>query len=300
MTKDTADVNLPLKRLCFADWRTTLAPTTQVNYQACVNRVGNWLRGQGKTLVDATKADLQLYLVERLESGLTGATVHGDWKAIRAFYGWCQEEDELEVNPAEKLKAPKVVEGILHIATEAEVKTLLQACDRNPDKLRGRRDAAILSLLWCGMRRGELCGLDVGHVDLMNEVLVIPTTKGGVPRRILLDTEAYKRVRRVVRNRADDEPLFVGQRGRLTPSGIEQAIQPYRDETGLRSVTLHSFRRGFTAWAREHGISSDTIMTNNGWTDTRMIGRYTRAAAEDLAMSELRRVRGNRSLRSVG
>ena len=116
-------------------------------------------------------------------SEVSPATVLNDFRAIRSFYAWLLDEEELDANPALRLHGPKVAETPVTVATETDYKRLLAVCPKAT--WAGRRDAAVIGCLWWGgFRRGELAVLDVGHVDLDSAVITIPRTKGGVPRRV--------------------------------------------------------------------------------------------------------------------
>lgn len=272
-------------------WRTTgRSPETLRNYVYSLERLAHRLGGQ-RQLADARLADLRDYLGDRLEATSPG-TASVDFRAMRSFYGWLVEEGELDVNPAAKLRGPKVAETPVKVAGELDVRRLLAACPKNSDA--GRRDAAVIAVLWAtGARRGEVARLDVEHLDLEAGTITIGKTKNGMPRRVPLDVDALGRLDRWLRRRGYDAgPLFVAERGgRLSSNGIGQMLGRRSEAAGVE-VSAHTFRRALaTRWLRAGG-GETALRSIAGWTSPAMVGRYTRMAAEELAHAEYRRLLG--------
>ena len=273
------------------------------NYLSSLRRFSAWLdgEGRGRLLVKPTeaaararRADVDVWLLKRL-SDVEPVTVHGDYKALRAFYGWLVDvEEETKHNPMDKVQPPQVPETERYSATEADYVAMLRVCDRNPNKVRGRRDAAILALLWSGMRRGEICVLDVGDVEPIEGDLTIRYTKSHRPRHVtLMDTDMVLRLQRWLRtrpeNRQDPTALFVGTKGRLNPDAITGIFAKIRDQAGLAQVTPHAFRRGRTVIMLDDEIDGSLIMAHMGWTSERMKARYARERTEELAKKAIKR-----------
>ena len=273
-------------------WRGTGRSTkTLENYRYSLERLAERLGGQ-RQLVTATLDDLRSYQADRLEATSPG-TASVDFRALRSFYAWCDAEGELDGrNPAERLKGPKVHETPVEVATEVDYRRLLAACPKTT--VAGRRDAAIIAVLWgTGMRRGELVVIDLEHLDLDAGTLQIRKTKNGTPRRVPLDVDTLALLDRWLRRRGYDAgPLFPAERGgRLTPNGVGQMIQRRCELAGV-DVSAHQFRRALaTRWLR-HGGTETGLRSIAGWKSPAMVGRYTRMHAEDVAHEEYRRLLG--------
>jgi integrase len=265
---------------------------TMLNYQSSLRRFATFAKAEGKSLVTADHRLCGVYLAKRL-SQVTAVTVHGDYKAMRAFYGWLVKvEQEIPTNPMDRVGPPEMVETERYAATEEDYRKLLKVCDANPDKVTGRRNAAIIALLWSGMRRGELCALEVSNVDAIEGDLTIPRTKTGKVRKVtLMDNDMVLRLQRWMRVRPRDkgEGLFVGKKGTLTPDGITQVFSKVRDDAGLPHVSPHAFRRGRTVAMLEDEIDGSLIMAHMGWSSERMKARYAREHTEELARRAIKR-----------
>jgi integrase/recombinase XerC len=272
-------------------WRTTdRAESTLQCYVYVLNRLHDRLGGD-RGLLTATKADLEEYLVERI-AATCASSASVDFRAVRSFYAWALAEEEIEANPAARLRGPKVDEAPVKVATEADYRKMLAVCPKRT--LAGRRDAAILAVLWAtGARRAEVSRLDVDHLDMDHGTIIIGRSKNGTPRRVPLDVDALAALDRWLRHRGyEPGPLFPSEHGgRLTPNGIGQMIVRRNDEAGT-DLSAHQFRRALAArWLRAGGGES-ALRSMAGWKSPAMVGRYTRMNAEELAHVEYRRLFG--------
>jgi integrase len=114
-----------------------------------------------------------------------------------------------------------------------------------------------------GIRRGEVCALDVGHVDLENCTITVRRTRSGrhindnksrKPRVFCISTRLADRLRSFVEGKGSDEPLFLTPKGkRLHPDNlVKRQLKPTLEKLGLKGA-LHAFRHGnATAQDRLH------------------------------------------------
>jgi site-specific recombinase XerD len=272
-------------------WKMTgRAESTGENYVRQLRRFAKTLGGE-KFLPTVQRHQLDQYVADRMSDVSPDAATY-DVRAFKSFYGWLHAEDEIDHNPAAKLKHPKVDEPPVTVAVETDYRRMLAACDRK-SKL-GRRNAAIIAMFWStGMRRGELVGLDLDDVDLNSRTARIARSKTGKPRTVPLSDECIQLVDRWIRARGSEPgPLFLGRTGkRLSSNAIGQMFSDVAAEAGVE-VTTHSFRRALgTRWLAAGG-SETGLQLVAGWTSTRMVARYTRMNAEELAADEYRRLFG--------
>jgi integrase len=115
-------------------------------------------------------------------------------------------------------------------------------------------DVVFWTVAETGIRRGEVCALDVGHVDLKNRIITvrfsrwnsqITSTKSDKPRVFCLSPQLIERLRFYVESRNADESLFLTQRGkRLHPDNfVKRQLKPILKKLGLDGA-LHAFRHG--------------------------------------------------------
>lgn len=128
------------------------------------------------------------------------ATAHAHHRALVQFFKWAGEEGELDRSPMEFIRPPIVPDVPVAVVSEDDLRRLLKACDGRD--FVNRRDTAILRLLIdTGMRRGELAGLNVDHVDLDQQVAVV-LGKGRRPRSCPFGAKTAVAMDRYLRVRA--------------------------------------------------------------------------------------------------
>lgn len=149
------------------------------------------------------------YKAHLLERGLAELTVNGRLAAIKALVdfarrtGHCQFT--LEDVRGERAQAYRDTSGI----TVKEIRAMLAVPDR--ETVKGRRDFAILTLLWeLALRRGEIVRLDVEDFDQVTPALdVLGKGRGSQKERMHLSAKAAQALVDWLEVRGDDgDALF--------------------------------------------------------------------------------------------
>jgi site-specific recombinase XerD len=154
--------------------------------------------GRDKRLEEATQADLEDSLgdILRHRSANTAAT---RYKVMRVLYRWLEEGEELP-NPMARMKPPIIPEQPIPIVPADGLRRLLAACAGKG--FEARRDTAIIMLLLdTGARRAELADLQLAHVDLNLDVLLV-LGKGRRGRALPFGHRAGEALERYLRVRA--------------------------------------------------------------------------------------------------
>src|SRR6266508_1495860 len=176
------------------------------NYLESARLAEAFLKGRGKRLEEATQADLEDFLADilRRRSASTAAT---RYKVLRILYRWLEDEEEQPVP----------------IVAEDGLRQLLAVCAGRG--FEARRDTAIIMLLLdTGARRAELADLQLAHVDLDLDVLLV-LGKGRRERALPFGHRAGEALNRYLRVRARHKHahlpwLWIGLKGRLTAYGL--------------------------------------------------------------------------------
>lgn len=169
-----------------------------------------------------------------------------------------------------------------------EVRALLEVCAADPSTA-GRRDAAIVAILYAsGLRRAELCGLDLADFDPAECVLTVRAGKGRQDRRVFLARGACELVGEWIDARgAEPGPLFcpVSAGGairttRLRGESVHYVLKRRQRESRLDGITPHDFRRGYVSGLLAAGVDVVTVQQLAGHADAVTTARYDRRGDE--------------------
>ena len=187
----------------------------------------------------------------------------------RGFYHWLGREGQVASNPVQDVRAPRAAHLLPKALGVDEAVQLASHHQAPDDPWLEARDAAMVELLYgCGLRVGELVGLDVvasadaerggrGWIDLQAaEVYVFG--KGGKRRSVPLGREALQALARWLALRgapgADSASsqataLFPGRHGtRLSAQSVWQRLRRRSQLAGLATpVHPHMLRHSFAS-----------------------------------------------------
>jgi integrase/recombinase XerC len=212
--------------------------------------------------------------------------------AIRSFFGFLEKEGFLDGNPAKEISSPKLEKYIPGYLTVDEVFRLLERPEKGAPA--GLRDLAILELLYsCGIRVGELAGLNIPSVD-PDERLLKVRGKGKKERIVPVGRHALNAIRHYVeateelRRRLDggrrERPLFLNYRGgRLSTRSIRRIVKRYVNECGLSpEISPHSMRHTFATHMLEGGADLRSVQELLGHESLSTTQKYTHVTLDRL------------------
>ena len=165
-----------------------------------------------------------------------------------------------------------------------EVEALFRVCaeDRSPA---GKRDAAMFAVLYGGgLRRAELCGLDLADFDAADCSLTVRAGKGRRDRTVYLPESVCGHLKAWVEIREDEPgPLFCPVRmtgevpiSRLRGESLWYVLKRRQRQAGLEGVTPHGMRRGYVSRLLEAGVDLLTVQELVGHADAVTTARYDR------------------------
>ena len=142
-----------------------------------------------------------------------------------------------------------------------------------------------------GIRRGEVCALDVGHVDLPNRVITvrnsrygnhITTNKSRRPRVFSLSPQLAEALVPFVGGRDPKAPLFLSRKGkRLHPDNfVKRELKPILDKLGLKGA-LHAFRHGNATALDRMNVPMKVRQERLGHVEAQTTMGYTHLVSED-------------------
>ena len=217
----------------------------------------------------------------------------------RGFYAWLGREGRIATNPVQGVRAPKAARLLPKALPVDDAVQLADHANDAADPWLEARDAAIVELLYgCGLRVGELVGLDVGAsaeaaqagrgaVD--REAAEAHVTGKGAKRRSVpvgrAALEALDHWLAVRGPAAPTEPLFVGRRGtRLTAQSIWQRLRARAGAAGLATpVHPHMLRHSFASHVLQSSGDLRAVQELLGHASITSTQVYTRLDFQHLA-----------------
>ncbi len=158
------------------------------------------------------------------------------------------------VSPPINLTAPRRSRKMPVYLSQREASRLLEYSSPDP-----RRNAIINTLIYTGMRVGELCALDVDDVDLEENIIGVRSGKGDKGRLVVMPDECAAALRNYMEFRSSLYPatkaLFVSnKRTRYDTSSIERIVRELSREAGIgKKVTPHVLRHTFATTLMRNG-----------------------------------------------
>ena len=186
-----------------------------------------------------------------------------------------------DVKPVLGIRAPREQRRPPKALSEQELYRLKRAVYRAGKP----RDVAMFKLLSnAGLRVGVPCGLRVGDVRLSErkDKVLVRRGKGNKYREVSLNLEARRAVANYLATRpgvTEDELLFVGQRGPMTPAGIWRVVQCYAKAAEVTDVLRHMFA---TRLLRNAGADLVTVKQLLGHEKLETTAIYTKPSEEDM------------------
>lgn len=260
------------------------APRTIDSYLACASKFMAQCDTNISSVGRRDVSDWIGHLVETTSAG--NAAVH--YRSLQQFFKWHAMEFSV-ADPMAGMRPPHVPEKLVPVIPETDLKRLLAVTSGK--SLTMRRDHLIIRLLIdTGVRASELVGMNIEDVDLKLRVATV-LGKGRRPRPIALGAKTAIALDRYLRMRKlDSGPLLVGPRGRLTISGLYQAVERRCAEAKIARVHPHQFRHTFASRWLEQGGNEGDLMMLAGWRSRTMLQRYGRANATDRALAAAKRM----------
>jgi site-specific recombinase XerD len=171
---------------------------------------------------------------------------------------------------AEQRKPPRSL-------TLEEAWQLVEACLRATAEQ--RRDRTIVLLLYgCGLRTGELCGLNVQHVSTERRELSIMSAKGDKPRIVPVPDAVYTELLACLHERGGQRgPLFRTwvKKRRLCNKNVSDVVRLAARRAGLADdITPKALRHSFATHLMDRGVDLGVIASLMGHRSPQETGVY--------------------------
>ena len=236
---------------------------------------------------------LRRYVANLGEKGYSRRTIARKISAVRSMLSWAVRHDFIDSNAAIDLPAPKLDKPLPKVMKAAEV---IDLCELPPDDDPvGLRDRAILELLYgSGLRVAELCGLDVGDLELGQAALRV-TGKGRKERRLPMTGPAEQALRNYLAGArsallgaasggvAAENAVFLNSRGRrIGPRSVRAMLTKYLAAEGAAPVGPHALRHSFATHLLDGGADLRVVQELLGHESLSTTQVYTHVSTERL------------------
>ncbi len=238
-----------------------LAARTVELYSLDLRKLAENAAQAGVELTRVQNAHVRRWVAQMNAGGRSGRGIGLILSGWRGFYTWLGREGLVKSNPVVDVKAPRAPKPLPKALSVDDAVQLAEFSSEAADPWLEARDAAIVELLYgCGLRVGELVGLDAqasgqarGWVDLQaGEAHVLG--KGSKRRTVPVGTKAITVLRhwldvRAAGPHAQEAALFIGRHGtRLSAQAVWQRLKQRSLQAGLATpVHPHMLRHSFAS-----------------------------------------------------
>lgn len=262
-----------------------LARHTVEAYGRDLAKLLGFLTARGREDVDdITPTDIADFLGSLAAARLSARSRARTLVAVRGLCKHLVSERWLEADPAALVDSPRMgkrLPGVLGV--DAVARLIAQP----PDTPRGRRDAAMMELVYAsGLRVSELVTLPLADVNLHGGFVRV-TGKGGKTRLVPLGAAAAQRIGQYLEN---DRPTFVrdpaeralfltDRGGPMTRQAFWKLIRGHAARAGIRipgaGVSPHKLRHSFATHLVENGADLRAVQAMLGHADIATTQIYT-------------------------
>ena len=259
------------------------SPLTIKNYHSDLKAFKQWLNTSEPALPGLTRVsskELRQYQEFLLtQQKLNPRSVNRRMGTLKSFYTWLQQTER-----STKFRFPNMTIPVKAVSverpnslTQAEQQSLLEAVqrDQNPRNL-----AIVKLLLYTGIRVGQLCQLRWADIEIGagQGVLLVRSPKSYLNNRIVLPPEVYAALLDLgYQTQAGSQaPVFVGQRGGMTSTGVRDVLRRYGLQVGLKNLNPQMLRVTCVTRLMEQGIDSADIAGLMGTSAGMMLHYYER------------------------
>lgn len=249
-------------------------------------------------LTQVQNAHVRRWVAQMHGGGRSGRGIALILSGWRGFYRWLGREGLVASNPVVDVRAPKAPKPLPKALGVEEAVQLADFASAANDPWLEARDTALVELLYgCGLRVGEVVGLDVqggagarGWIDLeAGEAHVLG--KGSKRRSVPVGSKAaqalahWLAVRAQVKGAAGQPALFIGRHGtRLTAQSIWQRLKQRSLQAGLATpVHPHMLRHSFASHVLQSSGDLRAVQELLGHANIGTTQVYTRLDFQHLA-----------------
>ena len=270
------------------------SPETRRAYAGDLAQLAEFLDERGVADVDRVSLrDLRAWLAGQFSAGASPATIQRRTAAVRSFWRWAVRSGHTASDPSAGLRSVTAPRALPDTLTQAEASELMTAMVRGAaadDTALGRRDLAILEVLYAGgLRVAELCGLDLTSRDPARGLLRV-VGKGDRERSVPIGQPAERALDQWLARRgelatpASGAALFLGARGaRIDPRVVRRLVHRSLGLVdGAPDLGPHGLRHAMATHLLEGGADLRSVQEILGHASVATTQIYTHVTNERL------------------
>lgn len=221
------------------------------------------------------------YMNELKRSGKSTASISRIFSAIRSYFNFLLSIDTIQKNPILGVKIPRIEHKEKEWLTNDEILKFIKSI---PTKTKqGTRDRAIIMLmLMNGLRRSEVCDLNLDSIKKVDDTIVLKIFGKGRKTRIRpLHKQSIRAIKKYIdkNNRNEDEkdsPLFLTRRKRrIQAQDIYRIVKKYLAKSRIKkNIYPHMFRSAFASMELEAGVPITSLQEDLGHSSIETTAMY--------------------------
>lgn len=222
---------------------------------------------------------------KEVKIGIKSSTVATYRSKLNKFFLWLVNNNHLKTNPFDTIPYPDVNYDDKKFLHKAGVEKIMAAiATRSNNLLVRKRDMAMFyTMLYCGLRRGEVVGLKVTDINLELKELTVAakTSKSKNSRIIPINRELVTLLKDYLAERKkhnyQSQYLFVSNNkdAGISLSGLKHCVDELNKISGV-NFHLHQFRHTFAVNMINNHCDIAKLKQLMGHRDIRMTASYLR------------------------
>ncbi len=240
---------------------------TIIAYERDITHFIGWLHREQQQVVTVSYADFRRYLVELFQKRYAKKTFVRKISALKSFYRYLLREQLIDHNPIEHISLPKSEQRLPNFLYETEIDAWLGYRVKN-DGLDLRNHALFELLYASGLRVGEICALELAHLDFAAQQVKVVDGKGGKTRYVPMGTYAITALQQyleysrpqLLRQKAT-QTVFLNQHGEpLSERGVRHILKSVAQAAGVATkIHPHMLRHSFATHLLSHGADLRSV-----------------------------------------
>jgi len=258
-------------------FKTNIANNTYVRYSGIVRNQINPVLGD--MLLSNVRLNILQKLINDMAEKYAPATVKKTKDVLHQMFQQAVRSQYIPINPAENIVTPKFYQKNRETIPAEHIKTIVEFCRDY------KNGAFIMTLLYTGLRRGEILALQVKDIDFVNGYISVtkaveflcnspnikvPKTPKSI-RMIPILAPLIPYLKKITDGKNENDFVFTGYDGNLyTKSSIQRLFKAFNRDynryiTRLKhqtdetvSFTMHQFRHTFCTMMYDAGVDVKT------------------------------------------